>query len=252
MRLLNMRFIERVLEIVTKKDIDWMELFAGWLTLGFCVCLIAPGNFFVTTPRLAAMQHAGPVALSESFWIVVLVTLNFAQSVAVAAGDRPLTVLVTRRKTYAVNPYLVRMRVAAISVGVWLSVSVLAWPSALKWYVFGVPVPVSMSEWLYPGLAIFSLCASLKLARQVARSHSKTRHGLTEAEHFLLLSEQGAAIHREDERREDERKEDERKGQRQEMSGHGQDYTDCRFDARVDAAFSGGSAKLHSARQQER
>ncbi len=248
MRLLNMRFIERVLEIVTKKDIDWMELFAGWLTLGFCVCLIAPGDFFVTTPRLAAMQHAGPVVLSESFWIVVLVTLNFAQSVAVAAGDKPLTVLVTRSKAFAVNPYLVRMRVAAISVGVWLSVSVLAWPSALKWQIGIVPVPVSMSEWLYPGLAIFSLCASLKLARQVVRNHAKTSRGLSEAEHFILLSQQAEQIYAEDSQKGTQSR---RKGaaKMQEMSGHGQDHIDSRFDPGADASFSSRPAKLHSPRQ---
>lgn len=199
-----MRLLSRIIEIVTKKDIDWMELFVGFITVGFCFCLLAPGDYFASTPRLRPLEHIGPhFTIPKLFWLAVFVTLGLIQAVAVSAGGKAIAIPLSRTKVLSLNPYLIRMRVLAVGAGVWFSIAVLAFPSVPIWYIHlapglpTIPVFVALSEWLFSGLFLFSVIAALRMAAKwsVERQQNRRQEVIKEAEQLASLFADVAGIY---------------------------------------------------------
>ena len=202
-----MRILTRVIEIVTKKDIDWMELFVGFITIGFCFCLLAPGDYFADSQKLHSLEHVGPTfRIPQMFWIVVFLLLGLVQLIAVSAGDKPFVIWVSRTRRIALNPCLIRMRVLAVGAGVWVSIALLAWPSASIWPVHlghGLPVVnlrVSMTEWIFVGLFCFSVIAALRMAARwaIERDQSRRQEVMQQAEQLAALFADVAGIYQDE------------------------------------------------------
>lgn len=167
-----MRLIKRIVQIVTQKDIDWLEVVLAYLTLVFVAVLAAPGDYFATSQRLRGLQYPGHgLVLGESFWLIVFVALGAVQLLGIAAGDHPVVTRITRAWTITVSAYVIRMRVMAANTGGWAALMILVARSAQHWHGW----PVSLSVGLFSGMALFSLIGGLRMAAQVKGARYKAR-----------------------------------------------------------------------------
>ncbi len=195
--------VRRVIEIITAKDIDWMELFTSFLTSLILLCLFAPGDYFGTTPRLHSLQHLGQgITLPEIFWQSVFSCLLVCQLIGIAAGGSPVVVRVTHSVILTLNPSFIRMRVMALNVGVFGAMFALIVPTTPIWWIGGfLPFPVSIGVGLFFGLAAFCFAASCRMAAQLAKSNNLTvrEMAMVEAANLLELRDQVDALHQADE-----------------------------------------------------